>query len=286
MTDILKLFDDEHSGEAAVRRIMADLKDGGIYKARKGLIEMEFEYMNQISLGRNPPEDREKISNGLTQLVEKHGEETIIAMLLVYLESHLPKDVDFDPEDLLRNPRPTPPIEQEYRWMLGALWRQASSESMAEAMGVLSATFDVQKATASKSEYDGLVAADNYFSGMLGGLLESTRYIVEGSKALNEKGLLGSKEEVASAIVAIREIGNFNLEKLPSRKQKTLARIEKIIDELGLEAVEAHLKERLSDLAGDITGPMMFTKPKVYATSSELERAMIGLFGFDYDEKS
>lgn len=296
MTDILSLFNAEHSDEAALRRIIASLQDGGIYKARKALIEMEFEEMNQMSLGTNPPEDREKISQGLTEIVEKYGEEETIAMLLIHLKDKLPKDSSFDPLELLRNPRPRTPIESEYEQMLGKMYRQPSLSSVSDVIAELNLSIEVQKGTASKAEYDNLVGIESFFNTMCGDVFSGSKAVVKANKNLQQNGLIAAKEELAVAFVCLREMIKFSSEKDPalepcaeqarfeSRHRKTVARIDKIIDELGVDAVEAHLKERFGALADDLESPMLYPSQKKIECSPEMERAMIGLWGFDYEE--
>lgn len=296
MTEILKLFDAENSGEASVRSIIASLQEGGIYKARKALVELEYEEMNMMSMGGNPPEDRDQISEGLTRVVEKYGEEETITMLIHYLSNKLPEKQPADPADLLLKPRPMTQIETEYRQMLGKMFRQASWSAVKDALGELNISIDGQKATASKSEYDNLVAMESFFDDMIGGVFGGVQKLVSASKGLKEKGLLASKEEVAVALIHMREMTTFASQKedsgdplverakFESRKRKTMERIDKIVDELGLEAVEAHLTERLCHIADDLESPMLYPIQKQWDISPEMERAMVGLWGFDYDE--
>lgn len=296
MTEILKLFNAENSGEESVRSIIVSLKEGGIYKARKALVELEYEEMNMMSMGGNPPEDREKISEGLTGIVEKYGEEDTITMLVNYLTNKLPEKQPADPMELLLKPKPISQIETEYRQMLGKMFRQASWSTVKEALGELNNSIDGQKATASKSEYDSLVAMESFFDDMVGGIFGGVQKLVSAGKSLKERGLLASKEEVAVALIHMREMATFASQKeesgdplverakFESRKRKTMERIDKIIDQLGLEAVEAHLTERICHIADDLESPMLYPIQKQWDISPEMERAMIGLWGFDYDE--
>lgn len=297
MTDIMSYLDKKNSDDDAMRKIIASLKDGGIYKARPALIEYEYEMLNYMSMGGNPPENRDTINEGLTRIVEKYGEEETIAMLMIYFESKLAmSEPGFDPEQFLLHPRPMCKIETEYCQMLGTMYRQAGWDTVKEALGILNVSIESQKSTASKSEYDSLVAMEGFFNSLGGNVFGGVQKLIDAAKCLKEKGLLAAKEDVAEALVHMREITKFSSEKedsgdplverakFESRKRKTVERIEQIIDKLGLEPVEEHLTERLGDIASDMESPMLYPLKKTYVISGEMESAMIGLWGFDYGE--
>ncbi|HIA52673.1 MAG TPA: hypothetical protein EYN91_11375 [Candidatus Melainabacteria bacterium] len=267
--------------QESVVKIAELLRSGGIGVARAQIVEFEFVQLNDISLGCNPLEDKEKISEGIDALIEKHGEEKMLEVMLRWYEAKIekpkpePRDWDAEiEEDLkaIKNWKPPTGIDKEYWNITSRLLRKPTAEKMDSQAKRVVKDFEALAAHGAPENRDFSAAFAKHAAAIEEYRLARESTIKSACSDILDKGLSASIDSVASAWVYLRATRSFARDELQSPTEMYVSQIQIMIEQFGIIPVENLFVDRLIAVVETMHSPMLIpaSVPRGRPVSDEL----------------